>query len=163
MENIRIVPLIIRNNVINSCQLIRYMEYCKYFTNEIETLIKLTPKSKTLLLPSGRYGNIIALALEANNYIVAKYLIENSNRLGLNTNIVASEKDKKTEWSLKDEYLYSQDTYKEEITLIREGQLATCYPEYIDIIIRNILANESLKEKFSIKDVNQKKVKILLL
>ncbi len=74
-----------------------------------------------LPLPTGRWGNAIALALEINNYIAAEYLIENAKRLKLNTDYVVSELGGRNKWTLKDEYLYSQLTYDDDINDMEIG------------------------------------------
>lgn len=106
--------------------------------------------SEGLPLPSGRWGNAIALALEINNYVAAEYLIENSDRLGLDINTIVSEFGGKNPWSLKDEYLYSQLTNEVEIMPISDGQTKENYQEYVDSIIRNQLSNKRLGETLSI-------------
>ena len=109
-------------------------------------------------MPSGRWGNPIALALEVNNYVAAEYLIENSDRFELDTDNVVSELGGKNPWSLKDEFLYSQLTYDEEILPILDGQTKENYQKYVDSIIRNKLANERLKEKLLIPSEDKRNV-----
>ena len=159
MESIQIAQLKIRRSAfINAANLVTYMNKYRYYMDEKDrkTIDFFTLISEGLPLPSGRWGNAIALALEVNNYVAAEYLIENAHRLELDTNTVVSELGGKNPWSLKDEYLYSQLTYEEEIMPIREGQTKENYQEYVDSITRNKLANERLEEKLSITSEDKK-------
>ena len=159
MENIQITQLKIRRSAfIKAATLVTYMNKYSYYMDEKDrkNLDVFTQISEGLPLPSGRWGNAIALALEVNNYVAAEYFIENADRLELDTNTVVSELGGKNAWSLKDEYLYSQLTYEEEIMPIREGQTKENYQEYVDSITRNKLANERLEEKLSITSEDKK-------
>ena len=162
MENFSITQLKQRQSAfINAANLVTYMKKYSYYMDEENKkyLDFFTMFSEGLPLPSGRWGNAIALALEINNYVVAEYLIENADRLELDTNTVVSEFGGKNAWSLKDEYLYSQLTYEEEIMPIREGQTKENYQEYVDSITRNKLANERLEEKLSITSEDKKNIR----
>ena len=159
MRNMKIALLKIRKSAfIIAANLVAYMDKYSYYMDEKdrEALELFTQISGRLPLPSGRWGNAIALALEVNNYVAAEYLIENSDRFDLDTNTVVSELDGKNPWSLKDEYLYSQLTYEEELMPIVEGQTEEKYQEYVDSITRNKLANERLEEKLSITSEDKK-------
>lgn len=159
MENMRITQLkIMRSAFITAANLVNYMNNYKYYMDEKDrkTLDVFTQISDGLPLPSGRWGNAIALALEVNNYIAAEYLIDNSDRLGLDTNTVVSELGGKNPWNLKDEYLFSQLTYEEDILPIRNGQTEENYKAYVNSITRNKLANKRLEEKLSIASKDKK-------
>ena len=147
-----------RSAFIKAATLVTYMNKYSYYMDEKDrkNLDVFARISEGLPLPSGRWGNAIALALEINNYVAAEYLIDNADRLELDTNTVVSEFGGKNAWSLKDEYLYSQLTYEEEIMPIREGQTKENYQEYVDSITRNKLANERLEEKLSITSEDKK-------
>ncbi len=149
---------------IDAAHIVNYMnKYSRYMGELDRTILDFFIKcSSGLPLPSGRWGNAIALALEINDYIVAEYLINNSERLMLDTDTVVSELGGKNAWSLKDEYLFSQLTYEEEILPIREGETEEDYKKYVDYMNRIKLANERLEAKLSItsedkKLLNQKK------
>ena len=159
MENMRITQLkIMRSAFITAANLVNYMNNYKYYMDEKDrkTLDVFTQISDGLPLPSGRWGNAIALALEVNNYVAAEYLIENSDRLRLDTDDIVNELGSKDFWSLEEEYLYSQLTYEEEIMPIRNGEKEEDYRKYVDSIIRNKLANERLEEKLSITNEDKK-------
>lgn len=153
MENIKISQMEIRKSAfIKAATLVTCMNKYSYYIDEKDRkeLDVFAQISEGLPLPSGRWGNAIALALEINNYNAAEYLIDNSDRLGLDTDTVVSELGYKNPWGLKDEYLFSQLTYEDEIMPIREGQTKENYQEYVDYFNRNKLANERLEKKFSI-------------
>ncbi len=159
MGKIQIVQLKMgRSAFIKAASLVEYMRKYSYYMDEKnrESLDYYAELSEGLPLPSGRWGNAIALALEINNYVVAEYLIENSDRLKLYTNTVVSELGGKNPWSLKDEYLYSQLTYDEEIMPIIDGISKETYQGYVDYMTRNKLANKRLEEKISITSEDKK-------
>lgn len=76
-----------------------------------DLLGSLASLSEGMPLPSGRWGNAIALALEINDYVSAEYLIENAEKFNLETNRIVSELGGKNPWGLKDEFLFSLLTY----------------------------------------------------
>lgn len=78
---------------------------------QIESLVTFT---NGMPLPSGRWGNATALALDTNHYVCAKYLIDNAKVLNLATDRVSSDLGWSNAWSLEDEYLFSLITYDEE-------------------------------------------------
>ena len=159
MDNIQIAELLIRRSAfITAANLVTCMNEYRYHMDENnrKSLDTLTLFSKGLPLPSGRWGNAIALALEINNYVAAEYLIENADRLWLDTNTVVSKLGGKNPWSLKDQYLYSQLTYDEVIMPKGKEQTDYEFQEYVDSIIRNKLANERLEAKFSITSEDKK-------
>lgn len=47
-----------------------------------------------IMLPSGKWGNALSLALETHNFITANYIIENRERLFVSLDYVAFELDK---------------------------------------------------------------------
>lgn len=76
-----------------------------------DLLGSLASLSEGMPLPSGRWGNAIALALEINDYVSAEYLIKNAEEFNLEINRVVSELGGKNPWGLKDEFLFSLLTY----------------------------------------------------
>ena len=68
----------------------------KEFLSSIQFYDKLYP------LPSGNWGNILAVALELNYYIAAKCILDNNEELALDLNIIAYGDD--GIYSLLDEY-----------------------------------------------------------
>lgn len=82
----------------------------KYYKNQtyrekvaLEAGICMSNDSK-LLLPSGRYGSPLALALEFNNYIAALYMIDNSEKLNLSLEDVSSDYYNQDIWNLEIAY-----------------------------------------------------------
>ena len=153
--------IIIRNTAFNdSVNLVNFMNnYVNNMNDEDRRILDLGAKfSRNLLLPSGRFGNAIALALEINNYVAAEYLIESADRLELDTNIVASEPEGKNNWSLKDEYLYSKHSYYAKPRPKYEFERHKEYNKYINIFVRNYQAKERLEEKITIISENKNKL-----
>ena len=101
-----------KNAYIKASSLVEFMRNYSNSLNEDERkkLEILAEVSNGLPLPSGRWGNAIALALELNDYTSALLLIQKSEELGLSTDKVVSEYGWKNTWNLKEEYLFSQLT-----------------------------------------------------
>lgn len=159
MTNMNIAQLKIRQRAfINATNLVTYMNKYSYDMSEKnrKTLDFFTEYSEGLPLPSGRWGNVIALALEVNNYAAAEYLIENAERLKLRTDFVVSELGFKNPWSLKDEYLYSLLTYDDKIELKPDFYSDEEYKLYVENIIRNKEAKDRLEKKLSITSEDKK-------
>ena len=157
MEIMQIEQLKIRKLAfVKAANLVTYMNKYSYSMseNDREALDLFIKISEGLALPSGRYGNAIALALEINDYVVAEYLIENANRLRLDTNFVASELGFKNPWTLKEEYLFSQLTYDEDAMLKRCQKKTKMYNRFV---LRNIWANKRLEKELSVT-IEDKKV-----
>ena len=157
MENMRIAQLKLRKHAFTmAAELVNVMDEYGYKMNDISglRLESLAGISGGMPLPSGRWGNAIALALEINNYVAAEFLIENAEELNLDTNSVASELGGKNVWSLKEEYLYSQLTYEG----IDDG-LMLCKEDYQEME-KQKLANERLEKKLSITEEDKKVLKI---
>lgn len=160
MRNMRIGQLKIRKtSFLRASSLITYMNKYSYYMEEKdrEILDIFTEISDGLPLPSGRWGNAIALALEINNYIAAEYLIENADRLKLEKDFVVSELGGKNSWSLRDEYLFSQLIYEEEIMSKIEQDNEDGYKMYLEFALRNKAANERLEKRLSMT-IEDKKV-----
>jgi len=60
-------------------------------------------------LPSGRYGNILAIALEMGIYAPALFLIENSQELGINLGLVSTYDNNRSYLSSYETYLLNKD------------------------------------------------------
>ena len=154
--------LLIKSNAcLNSAFLTFYMSQYSHSMDECDRKgIDLYAKGdQTVALPIARWGNAIALALEINDYVVAEYLIENAERLELRTDFVASEFGYKNCMSLKEEYLYSQNTYKEEPMSKDDYANKKEYQEYIDEFMRNKEANKRLEEKLNVTSKDKEKIK----
>ena len=159
MKSMQIAQLKIRRNAfLNATNLVTYMNKYSYDMSEKyrNALDLFTEFSEGLPLPSGRWGNAIALALEINNYVAAEYLIENADRLKLKTDLVVSELGFENPWSLKDEYLFSLLTYDEEIASKTEQDSDEEYKKYVETILRNKNAKERLEKRLSITSKDKK-------
>jgi hypothetical protein len=147
MENMKITQLKIRKDAyLNAANLVRFMEdYGMEKEEEARKLLDLFASiSDGLPLPSGRWGNAIALALEINNYVAAEYLINNAEELGLETNTVVSELGFKNPWGLREEYLFSQLTYVKPGPVIYAGD-----ERFTKYLVRNHEANVRLSEQLN--------------
>ena len=146
---------------IYSAYLTYYMDqYSSYMKEENQDALDYFAKFSTELpLPSGRWGNAIALALELHHYDVAEYLIEHADEFCLLTDSIVDELGVEKPWSLKDEYLYSQITYDPFIISKKDYETEEEYSRYLDSIERNKEANQRLAKKFSISRGDQKKLR----
>lgn len=138
----------------NAAKLIHYME--KYsFSLSVNANKHLDYYAKTsagLPLPSGKWGNAIALALEFNNYEVAEYLIENAERFNLDTKSVASDFGGKNRCSLKDMYLFSRLSYDDKLLPNIVGLSKKDYKKYVEFFSRNREANKRLEDKLVVSE-----------
>lgn len=78
---------------------------------ELESWIRIANISceeNNLPLPSGRKGNVLAVALEMRNYFSAIYMIENAERLGISLDRVSMDVDGSNVWGVKDTFELSQ-------------------------------------------------------
>ena len=110
-----------------------------------------------LALPRfGRKGNAIALALELNHYVTAKYLLDNARKFNLRTDVVSYglEGDMR---SLKEEYLYSQILHDKSHRPRLEGETKEQYLTYFDFWARNNAANKDLAYVLSLTDEEREK------
>lgn len=163
MDNITIRRLKTQKNAyIGAAEMYMIMQGYKFHSDDDNKRFSLEHYASFLQglpLPSGRWGNVIALALEFNNYTSAEYLIDNAERLGLVTKTVVSEFGGHNAWSLKDEYLYSLLTFEEEITPKEDLPVTEEeYQEYVAVELRNKEACERLKEKL---EVNQEDMNVI--
>jgi len=111
-------------------------------------LLCLSNITKSIPLPSGRWGNVLALALELNEYIAAKLLFEERKQLELNTDLMVTDANGHNAWNLYDEYLFSQLTYnKKDISI--DGHIHFIKDDYYE---KNAKANEELAHLLHITD-----------
>ena len=151
-----------KNAFLDSCHLVKAMEdYSRNPSEQSEKVLSLYAQiSKGIPLPSGRWGNAIALALEINDYISAEYLIDHAKELELETNTVVSELGGKNAWPMKDEYLFSQLTYESS----EKGILLDFYSkeEVEQILQKNERQKEAMKRlesKLSVTEEDRKLIK----
>ncbi len=127
---------------ISAFHLLQSMEsYSTNLTKETEKRLNsfaYLSSGKGIPLPSGRWGNAIALALEINDYVSAKYLIENAEELRLETNTVVSELGGINPWGMKDEYLYSLLTFEQLTDEMIEDYRKTLPSERVDRLVANL-------------------------
>ena len=159
--NIKLLQLKIKKTAyIKACNLVRSMEdYSTNLTEETEKklgLLAYSSSEKGIPLPSGRYGNAIALAFEINDYVSAKYLIENAEELGLETNTVVSDNP----WGMKDEYLYSLLTFDQLTDEMIEDYRKILSNEMFDRLVANfskqIKAASEVEKMLVITDEDKK-------
>ncbi len=62
-------------------------------------------------LPTGRYGSILAVALESHKFIIAELLYDNAKKIGLNLNKTISPIDGTEVWSLGEEVAFADATW----------------------------------------------------
>ena len=126
--------------------------------NERKKLEILAEVSNGLPLPSGRWGNAIALALELNDYTSALLLIQKSEELKLSTDIVVSEYGFKNPWNLKEEYLFSQLTISGEPipkAFFKDYE----YERYRYFYNKNIDSNYEIAKMLELSKNNIKKIR----
>lgn len=70
--------------------------------------------NKAIPLPSGDYGNVLALALQQNYYVIARHLIDNCVSYGLDFEKCAFSSDGQRVFSLQEEFLYSLEYFEDE-------------------------------------------------
>lgn len=144
------------------CHLVSSMEKYSYWLHEDDEkeLRVYARLSQGMPLPSGRWGNAIALALETNDYISANYLIEHAEELDLETDSVVSEIGRKNPRELKDEFLFSLLTFEsldEDKISDMKNVLGTERTEkIIEHNNRQLLAIKWLEEKLSITNEDKK-------
>lgn len=103
-------------------------------TNENAKILSIVAKTTTsgMPLPSGKWGTILAVALEMNLYTSALFLIENSEIFGINLNSISSSFG-------GNDFLNAYDTFKLSATdfdfeLIPERHpLFSQYPEVLQM------------------------------
>lgn len=119
---------------------------------KLNTLLKVI--NVGMPLPSGRYGNSLAVALEMQLYVGALFIIKHADELGIDLKSISSERGGKDPWNAfqvfelsqlgfsKDKVSYDDEYYKD-------------YPQIIESKNHNIDAAEEisgiLKEKFDKK------------
>ncbi len=120
----------------------------KDFLASIQFYDKLYP------LPSGSWGNILAVSLELNYYIAAKFILDNKDELGLDLNIVAYDDNKIL--GFEDEYTKSLLTKMnhEDYENINKIEGLTKYKKYL---YRNERAYLQISDKY----INKSKGKTL--
>ena len=97
-----------------------------------------------LLLPSGRYGNALAVAFEMQMYISALFILQNAQELNIDLDIV-SYTDYKDVWSAKEAFAFSLKVF--DTTKIEESdERYKLYPTVIKFNNDTIEAAKEIKE-----------------
>lgn len=149
----------------NACHLVSSMEKYSYslLKNDENQLSAYAYISQGVPLPSGRWGNAIALALETNDYISANYLIEHAEELNLRTDSVVSEFGGKNPWGLKDEFLFSLLTHEslgdDLANEMKDILSAAELEKIIEYNNRQSVAIESLEKKLAITSEEKQLIK----
>ena len=100
----------------------------KYTTEKLKALAILNFKG--MPLPSGRYGNVLAVALEMQQYKGALFLMKNAKELEINLNVVSSKYGGENIWNVKQVFEASLEGFD----TIRITENDECYKEYPNII-----------------------------
>ncbi len=70
-------------------------------------------RSNDYLLPSGRLGNVLALAFETNNYRVAEYIMDHASEFDMLPSAIIMSETKEKSCETNEEFLYSLLTFEE--------------------------------------------------
>lgn len=162
MNNYEITQLKIkRKSFIYASILVDAMNKYRFYMRDEDknTIDVYATYSYGLPLPSGRWGNAIALALEVNNYYAAEYLIDNAERLELDTTTVVSELGFKNPWSLKEEFLYSTLTYENNIRPKTDYETKESYDNYVRSLLRNNISYLGIEKRLNITEEDKKVLK----
>lgn len=79
-------------------------------TNQLSAIIQGSQVG--MPLPSGRYGNALAVALEMQFYQGALFMIKNAEKLGINLSSVSSEYGGRNIWDLQTAFEFSKTGFK---------------------------------------------------
>jgi len=79
-------------------------------TNQLSAITQLSQVG--MPLPSGRYGNALAVALEMQFYQGALFMIKNAEELGINLASVSSEYGGRNVWDLPTTFEFSKRGFK---------------------------------------------------
>lgn len=102
-------------------------------------------------LPSGRYGNLLALALETNNFISADFLCENYEVLNLDKVDLITNIDNNKKWTLAEEIAFADIIWDINYAADSNGELEYLYldnltekdiPEHMDLNQCKILSKQ---------------------
>lgn len=145
-------------NLVNAMQ-----EYSDNYDEKTKKILETHALfSDGMPLPSGRWGNAIALALEINDYVSALHLIENASKLELETDTIVSELGFNNPWGIKDEFLFSESTY-EPYSISKESYSnEEDYKEYLLVEERNSNAFNQLREKLGITEEDENVLKLYM-
>lgn len=150
---------------------IAYMEFAKlhnvlkkfsFDENNEEVIRKLKITLKTfkgaMPLPSGRWGNSLAVALEMQYYQGALFMIQHADELGIDLESVSSEYDGSQVWNAKQTFEQSQLGF-EETKIDPDDKFYSKYPWLIESNNRNVDAHQKLYAYY--KTRNREKPNIL--
>lgn len=150
----------------DSLCLYHLMQNYAYAEDELarEVLDIHVKRKSILLLPSGRLGNILALALESHNYGAADYLLKKTD---VDTNVIIHDLDDKS-WNATKAYIYSLLT-RDEMRPKREDESDEKYARYVNSFKKNEISCKSVAETLGltrdeseVKDILCKSAKAIL-
>lgn len=157
--NMNIVQLRLKQRAFNMASALTQAMKAYEITNSEDNLKQVTVLAQFangMPLPSGRWGNAIALALETGNYLSAEQLIEQSNNLNLETSRVVSELGGNNPWPLEDEFLFSllifdEQEQKKHLFELNKENMPDSQSEK-DRISKTLSAIERIKQKLNVKE-----------
>lgn len=118
-----------------------------------EALLHIAKSIQTKMpLPSGRWGNALAVALEMQLYKGALVLLENAEALQMSPESVSSEYDGKNVWDAKQTLEFSE-RYFDKMKLEKDDAYYKNYPAYIQS------HNSNIDAFYKIQDMLKERVK----
>lgn len=119
-------------------------------TEQLKCVIKYFEIAQTSMpLPSGRYGNSLAVALEMQEYKGALYMIQNADELGINLESVSSVYGENV-WSAQQTFEFSQVGFEMEKTTV-DDEFCIDYPRVVQSNNSNIDAALEISKIFQNK------------
>ena len=106
--------------------------------------------SNGMPLPSGRWGNQLAVALEMQKYIAALYMIENAEQLGIDLEYVSSIFGGKDVWDVSMVYELSKQSFE----FVKIDLKDDDYRDYLHIVKHK---NTNIDAAMKIEEVLDKK------
>ena len=103
-------------------------------------------------LPSGRFGNVLAVALEMQHYKGALFIIQNAKDLGIDLHSVSSEYGGREVWNAKQTFEFSKEYFDFEKIDVEKDEFYKRYPEYAKVQNANIDAALEIDSIFQEKE-----------
>ena len=156
-----------KNLFLKTCHLVNALEkYSRESTLENESNLNIIAyNTDGLMLPNGRYGNPIALALGINDYISALYLIKNADGLNIDNEYISRTYSGKKQFALKDEYILSLATFKglkdPYLEYVHENKGLNEFTDELEYVFKQISACEEIESRLDIKEADKKLIKEL--
>ena len=128
---------------VNLVSIMEKYDFCATSDNLEELLLTVKMDRYSYPLPSGNYGNALAVAIELQLYPSALTIIENSEALGIDLNNVLVTKENTSAQTL---FNYSLTHFNMTITPEQEQDLSSL-PNALRRIKNNILAASDIQEE----------------